>query len=683
LLDVSNLLQGLNPPQREAVCHVDGPVLVLAGAGSGKTRVITRRIAYLIATGHVRPGNILAVTFTNKAAGEMRERVAELVGAAAAKPIVISTFHSFCLRVLREEIERLGYRKDFTISSEGDARTRVRRILSDLNGHHESFSPEFFLERIGQLKNTDGEPAPEAAKDGEAADEKYRKWLPEVYERYQSALRAANTVDFDDLLLLTLKLWREHPEVLDRYRRQFRHVLVDEFQDTNGVQYALLRALAQEHRNLCAVGDDDQSIYGWRGADIRNILEFERDFREAKVVKLEQNYRSTRRILEAANSVIANNTNRRPKRLWSDLGEGRALDWIVTGDDEHEAKTVVAWLQLIQGKTNARPSDFAVLYRSNTQSRPLEIALRQAGIPYAVYGGQDFFERSEVKDMLAYLRAIQNPYDEAACLRVVNVPRRGVGDVTLHRIHELCRERSMPFLKAMRQALDEGIVTGEARNGLSEFLDLLAEFRKRFHMPGCRLRPTVLELIDRIDYRGELGRTTKTSDQMQARWSNVEAVVNAVGAFEAEHAGATLRDFLDESSLDSGDDRRSKQQRRKDGVSLMTIHSAKGLEFPFVFVVGLEEGVLPHDKSMREGGLEEERRLFYVALTRGQRHVTLFEALSRNRHGREKLCRTSRFMAEIPEALLHRRVLAAREMVEERVAPKRPPRPRRPRRPRG
>ncbi|MDX9974861.1 MAG: UvrD-helicase domain-containing protein, partial [FCB group bacterium] len=668
------LLEGLNPPQGEAVLQTEGPVLVLAGAGSGKTRVITRRVAYIIGTGRAKPGEIVAVTFTNKAAGEMRERVASLVGPKAATDIVISTFHSFCLRILRTEIERLGYRKDFTISSESETRTRLRRILADLDGIGDTFSPETFIGHIGAMKNTDGPPAA-PPKEPNETEEKYAKWLPDIFERYQSALRAANALDFDDLLLLTLKIWRDFPPVLERYRKKFRYVMVDEFQDTNPVQYALLKALAGEHRNLCVVGDDDQSIYGWRGADIRNILEFERDFPGAHIVKLEQNYRSTETILEAANRVISNNANRREKKLWSNLGKGRVIDWLVNGDDEHEAKSAVKWLEMIRERTGANYADFAVLYRSNTQSRPIEIAFRQAGIPYTVYGGQDFFERSEVRDILSYLKALSNPYDEAPILRIINVPRRGIGDVTLHRVHDLCRAESMTFIKGLDAALKRDWLTGEARKGLTEFLALMRDFRRRLKDREGTLRGLVHELIERIDYRGEIGRTSKQPEQMMARWSYVEAVVQAVADYEKNTDKPTLSGFLDNTSLDPSDGQRGKAKRKNEGVSLMTIHSAKGLEFPFVFIMGLEEGLLPHERSVSEGGLDEERRLFYVALTRGQRHVTIFEAISRNKHGKEKMSKTSRFMQEIPTELLRQRPLAVRQTVQEKVTPppQRPP----------
>ncbi|MBN2310926.1 MAG: UvrD-helicase domain-containing protein [Candidatus Hydrogenedentes bacterium] len=670
-----SLLRALNPEQRDAVRHTEGPLLVLAGAGSGKTRVITTRIAYLIEKGLAAPSEILGVTFTNKAATEMRERVAGLIGKQRAKPVVLSTFHSFCVRVLRAEIEHVGYRRNFTISSESDARTLVRRALQDLDGVRESFDPGAFLEQIGMMKcaalepGEEPPPAPKADAPAEETDtaKKYRTWLPEIYGRYQSALRAANTVDFDDLLLLTLKLWREHPRVLARYQHRFRYVLVDEYQDTNQVQYRLLAALTAKHHNLCVVGDDDQSIYSWRGADIGNILSFERDFPSAKIVKLEQNYRSTETILSAANSVIARNTARRPKNLWSRLGPGRPIDRFVTGDAEHEAKEAAAWLRHIQARAGAPYRDFAILYRSNLQSRPFEIAFRQAGIPYVVVGGQEFFDRAEIKDLLAYLKVIANPRDEASFLRVVNVPRRGIGDTTLLQAHDLCRQGGVSLGKALSTLLERDTLAANTKAGIRRFLGVLAEFRKRFRACDGHLADTATALLDAIAYRDELFRTCKSTEQFDARWANVEALLAALAEYESAAQPATLSGFLDESALVNDDDRRSRDERRHTGVTLMTVHSAKGLEFPFVFIVGLEEGLLPHEKSLRDGGIEEERRLFYVALTRGKRHVTLFEALSRERYGRERMSTPSRFIDEIPSGLIHTRVRAAKDMVAERV----------------
>ncbi|HPJ99216.1 MAG TPA: UvrD-helicase domain-containing protein [Candidatus Hydrogenedentes bacterium] len=664
-------LAGLNPAQREAVTHTEGPVLILAGAGSGKTRVITQRIAHILARGIAQPGEILAVTFTNKAAGEMRERVAALTGAQAARDLVISTFHSFCLRVLRAEITHLGYRKDFTISSEGDARTMVRRLLDNLDGVRETFDPDSFLEQIGWVKNSGLFEVPENQPEGDTdTARKYATWLPAVFEKYQSALRAANTLDFDDLLLLTLRLWREHPRILARYQKRLRYVMVDEYQDTNPLQYELLRLLASAHRNLCVVGDDDQSIYGWRGADIQNILSFEKDYPDARIVTLEQNYRSTQTILSAANAVIANNRARREKRLWSELGAGRPLDWFVTADEEHEAKMIVSWIQHIRDRTRAKYTDFAVLYRSNLQSRPIEIAMRQAKIPYVVVGGQDFFERTEVKDIIAYLRAVVNPRDEAAFLRIANMPRRGIGDATLHQVHALCLAENLPFAKGLSEAMRRGLIQGRAEAGIRELSGLLRGFGERFRQEGVSLTQQVQELVDRIGYRAELVRTSKSDLQLEQKWSNVEAVIDAVAQYEQQSpVPPTLNGFLDESALNKTEDHREDGRQQRSGVTLMTIHSAKGLEFPFVLIAGIEEGLLPHEKCLQGAALEEERRLFYVALTRAKRHATLFESCVRSRRGRERLSTTSRFIKEIPETLLCRHVRAAREMIAERTAP--------------
>lgn len=673
---LSKLEQDLNPAQREAVRHTEGPLLVLSGAGSGKTRVVTRRIAHIIAKRIAKPSQILAVTFTNKAAGEMRARVAGLVGKKRAADVVLSTYHSFCLQVLRQYIEHLGYRKNFTISGEGDTRTIIRRVLDDLDGVNETFSPGMFREEISMLKGNENKnatpEAPNEAKD--VTQEKYRTWLPEVFDRYQSALRAANSLDFDDLLTFTLKLWDEHPKILDRYQKQFKYIMVDEYQDTNHVQYQLIQRLVAKHSNLCVVGDDDQSIYGWRGADVKNILTFEKDFPKAKIVNLSQNYRSSKNIIDSANAVIANNKTRRPKKMTPELPEGRPIDWLITGDEEHEAKMVASWIEHIQSKTGATCSDFAVLYRSNLQSRPLEIALRHAGKPYVVVGGQAFFERAEVRDVLAYLKLLTNPRDEASFLRIVNVPRRGIGDVTLHAIHDICRENNLSLGKGMAEALKSDRLPTKAAQGVRSFLGLIGDFRKTFRAREASLSELVRALIDSVGYRAELERTSRTPEIATMRWENVEAVLRAVEAYETSVPAPTLRGFLDETTLVPDPDPDDSGEERPNAVTLMTAHSAKGLEFPFVFIVGVEEGLFPHDKSMNGPALEEERRLFYVALTRAQRHVTLFEALARTRHGREKLTTTSRFVKEVPDNLLKRRIHAARDMVEARMEkPKKKP----------
>jgi len=663
-ITMSGYLSDMNEPQRRAVATTEGPVLVLAGAGSGKTRVITRRIAHLIASDKGAPDQILAVTFTNKAASEMRERVADLIGVTAARETVISTFHSYCLRVLRQDIEHLGYRKNFTIYTESDARALLRRVTDEMGERSNRFSPAMFHSAISLRKNS-GE-TPESLKKRplrSATEEKYETRLGDVYAQYQSALRAANGLDFDDLLLHTLHLWRKYPEALDRARNRFRYIMVDEYQDTNRLQYDLLTLLTAEHRNLCVVGDDDQSIYSWRGAQARNILDFEKDFPEAAIITLDQNYRSTSTILTAANAVIQNNTSRRPKQLWSNLGKGRPLDHFVVSDEETEAREAANWLRHIMQSTGAHYRDFAILYRSNMQSRPFELAFRNAGIPYVVIGGQDFFERAEVKDVISYLKVIANPRDEAAFLRVVNMPRRGIGDALLHQAHDLCRTEKLSIGKALAAMLERNLAPARSAEGIRTFLGLMQQFRRRFKKPDTTLRDITRDLILAIDYAGEIDRMSKNREQAMSRLDNVEAVLQAIEQYEKEAEQPSLSGFLDQTHLDSESITDTKQRENGNVATLMTIHSAKGLEFPFVFIVGLEDGLLPHEQSLKEGNLEEERRLFYVALTRGKRHVTLFEALSRTRNGKERECKTSRFLNEIPESLMKKHLRAAPEMM--------------------
>lgn len=669
----SKYLEGLNENQADAVRHIDGALLVIAGAGSGKTRVVTRRIGYIISKRKAKPEEILAVTFTNKAAGEMRERVAELIGEKRSEKVVISTFHSFCLKVLREHIEHLGYRKNFTISSEGDTRNLIKRVIDDLEGPQEEFSPGILREQISLAKGGDGEPKfamnvpAEESKEEEANREKYETWLPDIFERYQSALRAANTLDFDDLLGFVLQLWTKHSEVRDLFQKRFKYVMVDEYQDTNTIQYKLIRTLVEAHGNLCVVGDDDQSIYGWRGADVANILNFGKDFPKAKTVTLGYNYRSKEPILEAANAVISNNGKRIDKKMVPSQGPGRPIDRIVTGDEEHEAKMALEWMENIRIKAGAIHEDFAILYRSNMQSRPYEIAMRAAGIPYVVIGGQEFFERSEIRDMVAYLKVIVNPWDEVSFLRIVNMPRRGIGDKTLHVIHDVCRDRNLTLGRGMAAALKEGMITGTAEKGIRNFLGLMKDFRYQFKARNGSMADILQQMILTIGYKAELERTSKTPEMAGMRWDNVQAIVKSLEEYENTARKPSLGEFLDQSTLTRDADRFAEDGTDRSVVTLMTIHSAKGLEFPYVFLVGAEDGIIPHQRSLRDNTVEEERRLFYVAITRAQRHFTIFETCSRIRHGRETVSQPSRFIREIPEKLIRVKTYADRGAVAEIV----------------
>ncbi len=647
---------GLNDAQRAAVNHVTGPLLVIAGAGSGKTRVITHRAAALIGRGHARPDEVLAVTFTNKAAAEMRERIHQLAGEDARK-ICIETFHAYCVRELRKFADRLGWRRDFSIASESDTRALIRRVTEDIALGGDGLSLDIVRDCFSRMKNNGQAESDEAEPelpDTLAASErgaKYRQHLRLIFERYQSALRAANSMDFDDLLLMTLRLWKAFPETLEDARRRARFILVDEYQDTNRVQLDLIRTLAGEERNVCVVGDDDQAIYGWRGADVRNILQFERHFPGAKVVTLDISYRSSGTIIEAANHVVRNNRQRRDKTLKTHNPRGRKIDLFTVADEEQEAREAAKWLLHVKNKTGAPWSAFAMLYRTGAQSRPLELALRAHEIPYEVFGSQEFFDRVEVRDIIAYLRLMVNPRDEQAFLRVVNVPRRGIGDATLELAHEICRRENKSLGMALAAILERGSAPRAAVSGIRSFLNLLMSYRKQFREARRNLPDIARDLISRIGYLEFLKTTSRSQEQYENRAEGVNVVLQALSRYAAEAENPSLYDFLDRTHLNAerfGNGRTPSG----DAVSLMTVHSAKGLEFPYVFVLGLEEGLFPHARSVEENGIEEERRLFYVALTRGMKMVSLFHALERRQGEKSRPADPSRFLAEIPETLI-------------------------------
>jgi len=638
------ILEGLNPEQREAVESTEGPLLVLAGAGSGKTRVLVHRIAYLIGACGIPPEGIFAVTFTNKAAGEMRERVEKLLGPEAGQ-VWCSTFHSACVRILRREAGHLNLSRGFAIYDDDDTLQAIKEALRRLNLDPKTYDPRRLRWRIDQYKNSGMLPAAAV----EAAVDLDAEVTAEVYAGYQRILAENQALDFGDLLLQTTVLFERFPAVLEHYRRRWQYVLVDEYQDTNRVQYDLVRQLAGGHRNLCAVGDGDQSIYGWRGADIRNILEFERDFPDTRVVKLERNYRSTQPILAGATAVVSNNLERHEKRLWTDREEGEKIRLYTALDDRDEAQFVVR--EVIEAvRESGRPyRDFAIFYRTNAQSRPFEEELLKYDVPYAVVGGVRFYARAEVKDALAYLRLATNPADSVALRRIVNNPPRGIGKASVEKAAVLAEARDVPLLEGLREFAAQG---GRSGAKVAAFLALADELAGE--LPQLGPGEAIARALDRSGYLRHLeGQGTV---EAEGRLENLRELLTGADDFAAANAGldgderSPLELFLEEvalvADLDQWDD-------RQDRISLMTAHSAKGLEFPVVFLVGLEEGIFPHAASARdEAGIEEERRLCYVGMTRAMERLVLTTAEERRRFGSRSYQAPSRFLSEIPEDLL-------------------------------
>jgi DNA helicase II / ATP-dependent DNA helicase PcrA len=630
-----SLLDDLNDPQRRAVVYRGGPLLVVAGAGSGKTRVLTRRIAHLIATGDARPGEILAITFTNKAADEMRTRLAGLVGPVARR-MWVSTFHAACVRILRSHADRLGYRSSFTIYDDTDSRRLVEQVLRDLNIDAKKIPPRAVQAAISAAKGD----LTDAQAFMAGAESIYERRMADVYAEYQQRLYASSAMDFDDLLLLTVQLLRTAPDVLGSYQERFSQVLVDEYQDTNRVQNELVLMLAARHRNVCVVGDTDQSIYAFRGADIRNILEFEHAFPDAAVIPLEQNYRSTQTILDAANAVIANNTSRVPKELWTDGDRGEAVNRFRAEDEYDEAAWVAAEISRLHHAEGLRLGDIAVFYRTNAQSRTLEEALVRTTVAYKVVGGTRFYDRREVKDLLAYLRVLANPSDEISARRIVNVPRRGVGDTSADRLAAWAQTQGRSFADAFDAAAAAG-VTGRAASGLASLSALLQDLRSMY---GAGAGPGVLinEVASRTGYVADL----EAEDTLEAagRIENIAELAGAAAEYDS------LDEFLESVALVSDADDIEDDGSR---VSLMTLHTAKGLEFPAVFLVGMEDGVFPHLRALDDPlQLEEERRLAYVGITRARRHLYVTHAWSRTLWGSTSHAIPSRFLAELPAELV-------------------------------
>ena len=635
----------LNPEQFIAVHHTEGPLLVLAGAGSGKTQVITSRIVHLLAKLKIPAEQILAVTFTNKAAKEMQERVKRAAG-AKSEGMLISTFHSLGVRILRRDIRRLGYKPNFTIYSDSDQSGVVRQALSDLNIDTKQFQPDMVRWQISMAKNR------------LIAPDQYPKLSTNpleqvtaaVYPRYQHLLRAYNAIDFDDIIMLTVRMLEELPEVRQHWQDRFRYIMVDEYQDTNAGQYKLISLLAQGHGNLCVVGDDDQAIYGWRGADIANILNFSAERSSCKVVKLEQNYRSTGTILNAANTVIRNNSKRSDKALWTASGTGELINLLVADTDDEEARQVVEQLQLAQYRDKRPWRDFAILYRSNAQSRAFEEALRMEEVPYVLVGGQKFFERKEVKDSLSYLAVLANPRDEAALVRTINFPRRGIGGTSLLRLQQWSLEHNLSLYDTLGMAdRIEGLseATRKAVNGFHAMIrQELADFT------NSSMAPQVTALFKRLGINQELYRTIDNPLQARKRIENIEQVINALASFEERNPTAGLADFLERIALLEDNRRETDNDQPQDAVTLMSLHASKGLEFPQVFLVGLEEGLLPHHRSIDEDPeVAEERRLCYVGITRARERLTISRCLKRRKYGTWEERQPSRFLAEIPAEL--------------------------------
>ena len=685
-------LSTLNPPQRMAVETINGPVLILAGAGTGKTRVITHRIAYLVRKG-VSPSNVLGVTFTNKAAREMQERVRKLLpdikrqkrpnGEKPERP-TICTFHSLCVRILRQHIEKLGYKKNFVIYDESEQLVAIKKILANISAKGEKTDPGAVLGMLSKFKNG-GERATAFT------DPNVHALAQHVAKRYESALHACNAVDFDDLILLTLRLFREHPDALEACRAKYRYVMADEYQDTNAAQFELIHSLTKVHRNLCVVGDDDQSIYGWRGAEIANLLDLEKHFPEVRIIKLEQNYRSTNTILNAANALIKNNARRRVKTLWSDKGHGNKISLRAFETDEDEAREIVATIEFNRLAHRITWAQNAILFRTNQQSRPIEMALRTAGVRYHLIGGQSFFDKREIRDLLAYLKTFVNPHDDISLLRIANTPARGLSDVTMERLLAASHERKESVFASMKNPMVTTTFQPRTREAIEAFVELIernqSELNFRSHhdwLPESPApAPTEADLaaplrhqkphslsawtesfLNETGYLADLRRSEKDTEAGDNRVRNLKDFIATMDQSGSPSAPLheRLTDFLENVTLDS--DREDEEDKAGDAVTLITMHSCKGLEFPHVYVIGLEDGLLPHSRSKVEGTLDEERRLFYVAVTRAMLSLTITHCGGRKKYGQIMPCHPSPFLKELPPELVETDAEKSKKPVE-------------------
>ncbi len=648
---MSNKLKKLlNQEQYEAVTSIHGPLLVLAGAGTGKTRVITYRIAHMIDK-KIDPASILAVTFTNKAAREMQERLKTLIGSGKKKPF-ISTFHSLGLYILRESIHHLGYRKQFSIYDESDQLSLIKKVIKDVWPHLiDKINVQNTRNAISKYKDGLIDPA-SAASDAASPDQVV---YSSIYKEYQRRLKLYNALDFDDLILLPLLLFQKHPKVLEKFQDRFQYIMIDEYQDTNYPQFLFTRKIAEKYGNICVVGDDDQSIYGWRGADFRNILQFDRHFPKTKIIKLEQNYRSTKTILEAANSVIKNNALRREKELWSAKENDMPITLSVFSDAREEAESTVKTILDHKVRQAKRFHDYAIIMRTNHQTRLFEQSLRKNKIPYILIGGTRFFDRKEVKDIIAYLKFILNPNDEISLMRIINTPPRGIGITTLAALNDYCQTNKISFVKALCETEKIPSLNKKSARSIHEFMELIDAYRQRMNDPGNpSLVSTIKDFIKDISYEREVTRISENENEIESRMENVYDLIDDIEYFEEhESQNKSIRQYLNQISL-AQDETGNKKELSNDTVTLITLHSCKGLEFPIVFMVGMEEGIIPHSRSLDEnqGDISEERRLCYVGITRAQDELYLSYALGRTKYGEIEPSHPSRFLKEIPESLI-------------------------------
>ena len=634
----------LNEPQREAVYHTDGPLLILAGAGSGKTRVLTHRIAYLIEERNVNPWNILAITFTNKAAGEMRERVDSLVG-FGSESIWVSTFHSMCVRILRRFIDRLGYDNRFTIYDTDDQKTLMKEVCKKVAIDTKVFKERSLMSAISSAKNELILPDEfELNAGGDFAKLKIAK----VYREYEAQLKANNALDFDDLIFKTVELFQFHPEVLDYYQERFRYIMVDEYQDTNTIQFQLVSMLARKYHNLCVVGDDDQSIYKFRGANVKNILNFENVFPEAVTIKLEQNYRSTKNILNAANEVIKHNKGRKAKKLWTENEEGDLIEFHQYGTEYEEARQIIDKIEALSNE-GYDYKNMAILYRTNAHSRVFEESFMIKNIPYRIVGGTNFYQRKEIKDVLAYLKTIANGVDDLSVIRIINVPKRGIGATTIGRVTAFASEHGMSFYDTLKEAKQiPGI--GKAAEKISRFIAQMEAFRAMAHSEEYSVKDLIDHILEDTGYEEELQEEGEI--EVQTRLENIEELINKAAAYEEDSEHPTLDGFLEQVALVADIDNVDDSEER---VTLMTLHSAKGLEFPKVYLVGMEDGLFPGMMSIMSGDkteMEEERRLCYVGITRAKKELVLTAARQRMVNGETRWSKPSRFINESPPELL-------------------------------